>query len=68
MATIVAVRSPEHCDSGSCSAQAYWRFDSPAGTQLCFCGHHSTEHMRALQDAGFTPSLLVVHATKLPDD
>lgn len=68
MATLVAVRSPEHCDSASCSAQAYWRFDSKTGTHLCFCGHHSDQHMRALQDAGFTPSILVVQMPPPTDE
>jgi len=57
MATIVAVRSPESCDR--CSVQAYWRFDHDQ-VSLCFCGHHSGVYMRALQEQGFTPTLLVV--------
>ena len=63
MAAIIAVRSLERCDT--CGADAYWRYDH-GKARLCFCGHHSTEKMKALQAAGFVPSILVVKFEEKP--
>lgn len=43
----------DRCDTRDCSAQAYVRVVSPAGSDLLFCGHHLTTHEESLSNTGF---------------